>query len=139
MHLSSATLAKGRGFLLEHFIHVLPLRDAHLRALLMATVEMDLDELSGAVHNHLEIYLNNLKPQKTYPDVALVSEIGKGTVNSFTKYTVQELLKRWSAVSGISTIGKGINNVSDSIRCSSWSEFDENLFKEQLKPHDSPL
>ncbi|XP_050147086.1 uncharacterized protein LOC126622410 isoform X2 [Malus sylvestris] len=67
-HLSSATLAKARRFVLEHLIHTLPLRDVHLRALLTATVEMDLEELSETGHDFLNAYFNKLKSQNTLLD-----------------------------------------------------------------------
>ncbi|XP_068319565.1 uncharacterized protein [Pyrus communis] len=98
-HLSSATLAKARRFVLEHLIHTLPLRDVHLRALLTATVEM-----------------------------------GDG----FTRYVVQELLRRWSTVSFITSVEAGLDVLSQSVRHSSWSEFDDNLLKEQLKHENAP-
>ncbi|XP_048423697.1 uncharacterized protein LOC103959710 isoform X3 [Pyrus x bretschneideri] len=67
-HLSSANLAKARRFVLEHLIHTLPLRDVHLRALLTATVEMDLEELSETEHDFLNAYFNKLKLQNTSLD-----------------------------------------------------------------------
>ncbi|XP_062079794.1 uncharacterized protein LOC133784481 [Humulus lupulus] len=153
-HLSSATLTMARGFLVEHFIHALPLRDSHLRAFLKAIIEMDLDELSGAEHDRLSVYLNNLKLQESFssdqnrmfcnedlitsPSFYLATEAGEFKGNSFTKYTVQKLLKRLSAVSQISTIESGLKTISNNIRCSSWSEFDDNLFKELMKQNDAP-
>ncbi|XP_030496424.2 uncharacterized protein LOC115712303 [Cannabis sativa] len=155
-HLSSATLTMARGFLVEHFIHALPLRDSHLRAFLMAIIEMDLDELSGVEHDRLSVYLNNLKLQETSfssvqnrmfcnedlissPNLYLDTKEGELKGNSFTKYTAQKLLKRSSAVSKISTIESGLETISNSIRCCSWSEFDDNLFKELMKQNDPPV
>ncbi|PON44361.1 fanconi anemia group F protein (FANCF) [Parasponia andersonii] len=153
-HLSSATLTVARGFLVEHFIHTLPLRDSHLRAFLLATIEMDLHELSAAENDRLSVYLNKLKLQTasissvqnrmftnedlaTSPD-SLAAKAGECEIISLTKYTLQRLLKRWSAVSNISTIERSLETISNNIRCSSWSEFDDNLFKEQLKQNDAP-
>lgn len=143
-----------RGFLVEHFIHTLPLRDSHLRAFLVATIEMDLDDLSGAKNDRLSLYLNKLKLQTTSisslhnmifsnedsisSDFSLATNTGECTFNSFTKYTVQKLLKRWSTVLHMSTIERSLQTISNSIRCSSWSEFDDKLFKEQLKQNDAP-
>ncbi|XP_015901166.2 uncharacterized protein LOC107434233 isoform X1 [Ziziphus jujuba] len=154
-HLSSATLSTARAFVLAHFIHTLPLRDAHLRVFLMAAIEMDIDELSGAENDCLHTYLNKLKQQNAFinsvptrrhndsaimsENLNLVSEIGKCIGDSFTKYAVQELLKRWFPVSCVLAIEKGLDIVSDKIKYSSWNNFDDNLFKEQLRNEDAPV
>ncbi|KAL5561998.1 hypothetical protein UlMin_031745 [Ulmus minor] len=154
-HVSCATLTTARKFVLEHFIHTLPLRDSHLRPFLMATIEMDLVELSGTEHNRLSGYLNKLKLQNTLnnsdqnrrfsnedpvasPDISFVRKLGECNGDSLTKYTVQELLKRWSAVSHISTIEKGLKITSNSITSSSSSVFDD-YFKEQVKQDNAPV
>lgn len=138
--MSTATLATARRFVLEHLIHSLPLRDAHLRALLAATVEMDLEELSETEHDFLNVYLNKLKLQKTKTQQGIVPDrkIGNCAGDGLTKYAVQELLKRWSVVSLISTVETGLDVLSQSVRHSSWSEFDDNLLKEQLKHENTP-
>ena len=123
----------------------------------MATIEIDLDELSGTENDCLNAYLNKLKLQDasthsvsstrlcdkdsflSSEDTTPVSKIGKWTGDSFTKYAVQELLKRWYPVSCISTIEKGLEILANNIRYSSWNEFDDNLFKEQLRHEDSPV
>ncbi|XP_021831302.1 uncharacterized protein LOC110771326 isoform X3 [Prunus avium] len=86
-HLSSATLTTARGFVLEHLIHTLPLRDAHLRALLMATVEMDLEELSETEHDILNAYFNKLKLQNTtlQRSIAPATKIENCAGDGFTK------------------------------------------------------
>lgn len=138
--MSTATLATARRFVLEHLIHSLPLRDAHLRALLAATVEMDLEELSEIEHDFLNVYLNKLKLQETPTQQGTVRDrkIGNCTGDGLTKYVVQELLKRWSVVSLISTAETGLDVLSQSVRHSSWGEFDDNLLKEQLKHENTP-
>ncbi|TQE09800.1 hypothetical protein C1H46_004574 [Malus baccata] len=139
-HLSSATLAKARRFVLEHLIHTLPLRDAHLRALLTATVEMDLEELSETEHDFLNAYFNKLKSQNTMLDQSIepATTIENCGSDGFTKYVVQELLRRWSAASFISSVEAGLDVLSQSVRHSSWSEFDDNLLKEQLNHENAP-
>lgn len=154
--LSSATLTKARGFLMDHFIYTLPLRDSHLRAFLTATVQIDLDELSGIEHDRLTVYLSKLKLENasTYSvqsrgscledlissqDFSSVKEARECNGDSFTKYAVQKLLKRWSAVLNISTIEKSLKTISDNFVYKSWREFDDNLFKEQLKQNDAPV
>ncbi|PQQ17573.1 uncharacterized protein Pyn_26224 [Prunus yedoensis var. nudiflora] len=140
VHLSSATLTTARRFVLEHLIHTLPLRDAHLRALLMATVEMDLEELSETEHDILNAYFNKLKLQNTtlQRSIAPATKIENCAGDGFTKYVVQELLKRWSKVSLISAVEAGLDVLSQSVRHNSWSEFDDSLLKEQLKHENAP-
>ncbi|KAL6271347.1 hypothetical protein ACE6H2_028258 [Prunus campanulata] len=139
-HLSSATLTTARRFVLEHLIHTLPLRDAHLRALLMATVEMDLEELSETEHDILNAYFNKLKLQNTtlQRSIAPATKIENCAGDGFTKDVVQELLKRWSKVSLISAVEAGLDVLSQSVRHNSWSEFDDSLLKEQLKHENAP-
>ncbi|PWA93694.1 hypothetical protein CTI12_AA068600 [Artemisia annua] len=50
-HMSSATLGEARYF------STLPMRDAYLKAVLEATIEMDLDELHQTKTNYLDVYL----------------------------------------------------------------------------------
>ncbi|KAM5563338.1 hypothetical protein ABKV19_018146 [Rosa sericea] len=140
-HMSTATLATARRFVLEHLIHSLPLRDAHLRALLTATVEMDLEELSEIEHDFLNVYLSKLKLQDTpmQQGIEPARKFGDCGGNGLTKYAVQGLLKRWSVVSLISMAESGLDVLSQSVRHSSWSEFDDNLLKEQLKHENTPV
>ncbi|CAB4321740.1 unnamed protein product [Prunus armeniaca] len=139
-HLSSANITTARHFVLDHLIHTLPLRDAHLRALLMATVEMDLEGLSETEHDFLNAYFNKLKLQNTslHRSIASATKIENCAGDGFTKYVVQELLKRCSKVSLMSSVEAGLDVLSHSIRHSSWSEFDDNLLKEQLKRENAP-
>lgn len=62
--------------MLEHLIHASPLRDAHLRALMTAIVEMDLYELSETEHNCLNVYMNKLTLHHTL--LVSVSEFREG-------------------------------------------------------------
>jgi len=148
-HLTSATLTKARGFVLEHFIQTLPLRDSHLRAFLTAVIEMELDELSETQHDCLNAYLNKLTLQNTSlnsipddrgftkdlvissPNIASINKIEKCIGDDFTRHAVQEIFKRRCAVSCISTVETGLNTLSNVIRHSSQS--DSNLLNEQLK------
>lgn len=59
-HMSSATLGQARYFILEHLLRTLPMRDAHLKAVLEATIEMDLAELHKTETNYLDVYLEKL-------------------------------------------------------------------------------
>ena len=135
------TLYKARRFVLEHLIHSLPLRDAHLRVLLTATVEMDLEELSESESDFLSVYLNKLKLEDApiQEGIEPAKKIGDFSGGGLTKYAVQEILKRWSVVSLMETVGTGLGVVSQSVRHSSWSEVANNLLKEQLKCENNPV
>ncbi|PWA86607.1 Oxysterol-binding protein [Artemisia annua] len=52
-HMSSAILGEARYYILEHPLGTLPMRDTHLKAVLEATIEMDLDELHKTKPNYL--------------------------------------------------------------------------------------
>nr|XP_011458035.1 PREDICTED: uncharacterized protein LOC105349632 isoform X2 [Fragaria vesca subsp. vesca] len=140
-HMSSVTLGTARRFVLEHLIHSLPLRDAHFRALLTATVEMDLEELSGSDSDFLNVYLNKLKLEDApiQEGIEPARKFGDCGGDGLTKYAVHEILKRWSVVSLMETVETGLDVVSQSVRHSSWSEFDDNLLKEQLKCENTPV
>ncbi|XWS36480.1 hypothetical protein CRYUN_Cryun20dG0089100 [Craigia yunnanensis] len=146
-HLSSATLRRARGFLSEHLLHNLPLRDSHLRAVLTAIIEMDLSDLSETEHDCLNAYLNNLTLQNrictrdsitSSPDVTPTVETEKSGIDNFTKLAVQELFRRQSSVSCISSIEEGVDILSNAVRHSSWTESDCSLFREQMKHENLP-
>ncbi|KAL8146891.1 hypothetical protein AgCh_004575 [Apium graveolens] len=58
--LSFTTLGRAREFVLEHLIRALPLREAHLRALMTEIIEVDLDDISRVESDPLNIYLDEL-------------------------------------------------------------------------------
>lgn len=62
-HLSSSTLSRARDFVLRHLLQTLPLRDEHLTALVTATTEMDLDNLSKTEYDFLNVYIDKLMLQ----------------------------------------------------------------------------
>lgn len=134
-------------FVLEHLIHVLPLSDAHLRAFLTAIIEMELDGLSGTENNCLDAYLNKLTLQKTSllsaPDRKgfmkdlVLSSPDIAPIKDFTKYAVQEILKRRCAVSCISTVETGLDILSNAVRHKSL--LDNNLLNERLFKEKAPM
>ncbi|XP_022758504.1 uncharacterized protein LOC111305336 isoform X2 [Durio zibethinus] len=139
-HLSSATLIRARGFMLEHLLHNLPLRDSHLRAVLTAIIEMDLSDLSQTKHDCLNAYLNSLTLQNrncmrnlitSSPDVTTNVETEKSGSGNFTKLAIQELFRRQSSVSCISSIEEAVDVLSNAVRHSSWTESDCSLLGEQ--------
>lgn len=139
-HLSSATLTKARGYVIQHLIHTVALRVAHLTHFLTAIIEMDLDELSETEHDSLNAYLNRLTLHNSslisVPDKknSVISSLDIG--NDLTKYVVQEILKRKCAVSCISTVETGLDILSNTIRHG--SESDNNLLNEQLNHGKAP-
>ncbi|KAK9281985.1 hypothetical protein L1049_004895 [Liquidambar formosana] len=150
-HMSSVTLARARDFVLAHLLHTLPLRNAHLRAFLLATIDMDLDELRETENDCLHVYLDKLMLLNTSispvrdkrglvkdsmtssPGVAPNIKIEGCTGNDLTKVTVQELLKRQFAVSCISSAEKGLDVLSKTIRHSNLTKSDNSLCKELPK------
>ncbi|XP_065874638.1 uncharacterized protein [Euphorbia lathyris] len=151
-NLSCNTLVKARNLVLEHFFHTLPLRDSHLMVFLTAIIEMDLEKLSGSEHDYLPIYLNKLTmnapfhlvPEKRghIEDSVIISktmETGTCPDDDLTKFTLQELLRRQSAVSGILTIGTGLDILSNAFRCSNCTDFQSSSYEEELKPERTPV
>lgn len=69
------------------------------------------------------------------PGVAQIKNIKNDSGDDFTKYAVQEILKRQCAVSCISTVETGLDVLLNTIRnrCDS----DNNLLKKQLKHEKS--
>ncbi|CAK7349335.1 unnamed protein product [Dovyalis caffra] len=155
-NLSCDTLGRGRSFALAHLFQILPLRDSNLKAFLTAVIEMDLDRISESEHDCLSVYLNKLKLQSASLNLVLerrgfekdsmvlseeVSQtlnVGKFTDDDLTELTLQEIFKRQSAVSCITTVETGLDVLSNAIRCSNGTESDHSLFEEQLKLNRTP-
>lgn len=153
--LSSATLAKARGYVLEHLIHTLPLRVAHLREFLTAVIEMELDDLLETEHDCLNAYLKKLTLQNrsliSVPDkkdflkdsvissqgMAPIKKNEKSIADDLTKYALQEILKRRCAVSCISAVERGLDIILNTIRHN--SESDNKLLNEQIKHEKAPM
>lgn len=149
--LSSTTLSRARNFVLEHLIHTLPLRDAHLRAFLTATIEMDLDELQRTENDSLNVYLDKLMLQNTpfdpvsdgryfmqesrisFPEVvhSQIAEYGTNGISSML--SIQEITRRQLAVSCISSAETGLDILSKSLTQSNWDELGNILLKKKLK------
>ncbi|TXG63883.1 hypothetical protein EZV62_010877 [Acer yangbiense] len=155
-HLSSATLSRARAFVSEHLLRALPLRDSHLRAFLRATIEMDLNLLLETDYHCLNLYLNkltlmdsslNLAPESgvsVKKPIILSSDITPTTKNDtctgddFTKFAVEGLLKRQSAVSCISTVKTGFDILSSVIKHVNLTDSDNSLIEEHLKQDGNP-
>ncbi|KAG6735635.1 hypothetical protein POTOM_061724 [Populus tomentosa] len=155
-NLSCDTLSRARSFVLAHLFQTLPLRDSHLKAFLTAVIEMELETVSESEHDSLSVYLNKLKPRNLQLDLVLerrgfvkdsmvLSEeisqtvkFGKFSDDDLTKLTLQEVFKRQSAVSCMSTVETGLDVLSNAIRCSSGTESDSSMLEEQLKLDGAP-
>ncbi|XP_020531088.1 uncharacterized protein LOC18447335 isoform X4 [Amborella trichopoda] len=68
MHLSSSALLRARELVLRHLLHTLPLRDEQLTALLIATVEMDLEDIKTKTEGD---------PLNAFIDLLMVSKSSK--------------------------------------------------------------
>ncbi|KAF9669769.1 hypothetical protein SADUNF_Sadunf14G0142000 [Salix dunnii] len=148
-NLSCDTLSRARSFVLAHLFQTLPLRDSHLKAFLSAVIEMELEMISEPNHDCLSVYLNKLKLQNPLLDLVLerrgfvkdsmvLSEeisqtvrFGRSTDDDLTKLTLQEVFKRQSAVSCISTLETGLDVLSNAIRYSSGTESDSSFLEQQ--------
>lgn len=136
--------------MLAHLLHTLPSRDAHLRAILTAAIDMDLDELRATESAYIDAYLHKLRQQNisinqiqdrkgfdnlfpssshSGPDTKLRS----CTTDSLTKCTVQELLKRQFMVSCILSTDSGLEVLCKTIRQHILTNLDKTFSLEQLK------
>lgn len=104
---------------MKHIIHTLPSKDAHLIALLTATVEMDLDELRRTESDCLNVYCEKLMHQSTSCDPQCHPTVPDVTVRenasaSHSKFIIQELSERQAAVSRVSLLEHGLDILSES-------------------------
>ncbi|KAL8143022.1 hypothetical protein V2J09_016054 [Rumex salicifolius] len=144
--ISSSTLSRARDFLMENVVHSLPLRDEHLKALLVVSTELDLDELKGSKHDHLNVFLDKLMMLSTSFATASersvtdkVSSLQQSVEDmdidndniDYTKLAVNELLKRKFAASCLLSAEKGLLILSNTV------DFDNrNLSRED--PQNAP-
>eukprot|EP00268_Persea_americana_P015477 TRINITY_DN17169_c0_g1_i2.p1 TRINITY_DN17169_c0_g1~~TRINITY_DN17169_c0_g1_i2.p1 ORF type:complete len:491 (+),score=94.23 TRINITY_DN17169_c0_g1_i2:239-1711(+) len=114
-HLSSATLTKARDFVLQHLLQTLPLRDEHLNALLTATIKMDLDDLSKAEYDFLNVYIDKLMLRTA--SLNLVQGKRGFIKDSMTSYPIVDFLSKDQPVHDhVSNPGGpgGVDSVMDS-------------------------
>lgn len=141
LHISSDTLVWARGLVIEHMIHTLPLRGAHLRSVLTAAIEMDLDALPGTTNDCLSKYLNKLNLQYNSIDSLDCTScekklaLGVEILDSYawTRMSIRELSRRQSAVSDISSLQKSLYAFSTTIRNNVSFKVDSSMPREQLK------
>ncbi|KAL7586834.1 hypothetical protein Lser_V15G39017 [Lactuca serriola] len=137
-HISSTTLGKARFFILEHFIRTLPMRDEHLKSVLKATIEMDLDELQRTETDYLDVYLDKLMLQNTTrsPPASVVEgkmdfsprpspKAKTYTKTDLTAFAIQGITKRQLAVSCVSSIETSFDVVSKTIAQGTSNELQE--------------
>ncbi|XP_031402722.1 uncharacterized protein LOC116212302 isoform X1 [Punica granatum] len=141
-NISSDTLLRARSLIVEHMIHTLPLRDAHVKAVLTAVVEMDLDALPETAQDGLGRYLNKLSLQNnsddSFQDCAYSeknSDMGIGNLNSYdwTSTSIQELSRRQSAVLSISSLQKSLSVFSSTIGNGGSFQVSSSMLREQPK------
>ncbi|KAK9055690.1 hypothetical protein SSX86_026775 [Deinandra increscens subsp. villosa] len=124
-HLSSATLSKARFFILEHLIRTLPTRDSHIKAVLKATIEMDIDELQRTEINYLDAYIDKLKLQNEeglmdFSPIPCPDDIlhvkGKGdTKIDLTTFAIQGIKRRQLVVSRVSSVETSVDFLAKTI------------------------
>lgn len=150
-HLSSTTLGRARKFVLEHLIRALPLREAHLRALMTGVIEVDLDDISRTEGDPLNIYLDELMLKSATMDPALegrslTQESGTspnavanltseyGSEGNFTMLSIHKLIKRHLSVSCMSSVESGLDLLSKTLTESNWSSLSDMSVTKKLKP-----
>ncbi|XP_071690184.1 uncharacterized protein [Rutidosis leptorrhynchoides] len=135
-HISSATLSKARVFILEHFISTLPMRDTHLKAVLQATIEMDIDELQRTETNYLDVYLDKLTLQNKddlmdFSPIQCPGEIqNQKSKNDLTTFAIEGIKKRQLAVSHVSSIETNVDIVAKITTQGNSNEFLDDTLQE---------
>ncbi|KAI3741987.1 hypothetical protein L1987_59666 [Smallanthus sonchifolius] len=124
-HLSSAMLNKATFFILEHLIRALSMRDSHIKAVLKATIEMDLDELQRTEMNYLDVYIGKLKLQNEEgmmdflpipcPDDILHVKAEDDIKIDMTTFAIQGIKKRQLVVSCVSSIETSVDVLAKTI------------------------
>nr|XP_043620219.1 uncharacterized protein LOC122592076 [Erigeron canadensis] len=139
-HMSSATLSKARGFTIEHFISTLPMRDTHLKAVLKATIEMDLDELQRTETNYLDVYLDKLTLQNEEgmdflpipcPDDVLNPKAKDDMKVDLSTFAIGGITKRQLAVSCVSSIETSVNVLAKTMGQGNSNEVPDDFLQEQ--------
>ncbi|KAI4324601.1 hypothetical protein MLD38_030073 [Melastoma candidum] len=141
-HLSSTMLTKARKLVVEQLLRGLPLRNEHLRAVVVATVETDVCGISNVEDGSLSQYLNTLTLQCTTPESELFSN-GSGkflrescsdrdanmdekpVVGGYTGICIQALLKRKSSASCALDLATEQNVISHAVTSNNPNECGE--------------
>nr|KAJ0189703.1 hypothetical protein LSAT_V11C800425320 [Lactuca sativa] len=106
------------------------MRDEHLKSVLKATIEMDLDELQRTETDYLDVYLDKLKLQNTTRSPEASVEEGKMDFSprpspNLTAFAIQGITKRQLAVSCVSSIETSVDVVSKTIAQGTSNELQE--------------
>ncbi|CAI0461512.1 unnamed protein product [Linum tenue] len=135
--ISYASLLHAKDFVLEHLCGCLPLRNLHLRALLLAMVEVDLEKLPGAEHDRLNAYLNKLQLQNALGTSSAqilttpTTKIRECSSGDLTNLTIEACLARQSTVLSISKVEEGLAILSDACGLSSQTDSTSLLLEKQ--------
>ncbi|KAI3449816.1 hypothetical protein Pfo_006481 [Paulownia fortunei] len=150
-HLSCTTLGRAREILLEHLIHTLPLRESHLKAIVTASVEMDFSKLKRIDNDCLNVYLEklmripskgvNLSESRNFmevsnipsPDAVPTGKLDNWVDGDFSVSAIQQLGKRQLAVSCLSAVETGLENLWKTIRQSMHDELGNTSNSEPIK------
>ncbi|XP_068653635.1 uncharacterized protein [Aristolochia californica] len=160
-HLSSAILTRARDFILGHFLQSVHLGDAHVRALLSAAVEMDLNGLSETESDCLSAYTEKLSSQikslhlspKTNGPEGLKRTVDVPGSPSTIQYkndrhqsshdqssfVIKELLKRQRTMSSVSSADTALSVLSDIVAKNKWVELHNVQIADQPFNHGSQV
>nr|GEY34861.1 macrolide export protein like [Tanacetum cinerariifolium] len=141
-HMSSATLGQARYFILEHLLRTLLMRDAHLKAVLEATIEMDLDELHKTETNYLDVYLDKLtlkneegtmdfSPIPCADDILNPKAKKDTKIKDLTTIAIEGIRKRQLAVSHVSSIETSANVLAKAVTQGNSNELLDGLLQEK--------
>lgn len=127
--LSCVMLGSSRDLMLEHLIHTFPMRESHLKAIIIASVEMDISKLKRLDNDGLDVYLEKLmlipsngsglngsrnickNLNHSTPDAVSRDEGDNWEDGGFSVTAIQELEKRQVAVSCSSAVEAGLENI----------------------------
>lgn len=133
-HLSCISLSRATDLMLEHLIHTFPLRETHLKAILIASVEMDISKHKRIDNDGFDVYLEklmlipsrgpNLSESRYFGqnlntstrDAIPSEEHNNGVDGDFSMTTIQQLGRRGLAVSCSSAVEIGLENIWKTIR-----------------------
>ncbi|XP_057798183.1 uncharacterized protein LOC131014276 isoform X4 [Salvia miltiorrhiza] len=136
-HLSCEMLVRARDLMLEHLIHTFPLRESHLKAIITASVEMDISNLKRIDGNVLDVYLEklNLLPSNgsNLNESRYFEEHDNWGDDDFSVITIQQLGIRQSAVSCSTVAEAGLENTWKTLRLKMHDELGSTSNLEPLK------
>lgn len=147
--LSCAALGRAKNLMLQGLVNSLPIRESHLKALMMASVEMDLNSLQTVDDNSTGAYLEKLM-MATSTGLDLRADKGQECpvlgrnqeeliYGDFSLPLIRELGGRQLAVSLVSSAQSGMGILSETLGQSIHRKFGNSLIAERLKHSSSVM